>query len=245
MKKILMMMIGAAVLMSSCDTYQGAGAYTGSMFGNMVGSAIGGIAGGWRGHEIGSLIGTVGGAAIGAAVGQAADERQERRYEERASRRQQRRYEQRNRSYQQQRDRGYDRSYGQYPSAGQQPQMSYNANGQALVIRNAAIYEENQDGRLTRGEKCSVVFEIANTTSDPVTDVYPLVDEKTGNKHIHISPNMRVESIAPHQAIRYTASLVADSGLKDGQIEVLVGVAQGNTIIDSQTRAFQVPTSKR
>jgi len=238
-----MMMIGAAVLMSSCDTYQGAGAYTGSMFGNMVGSAIGGIAGGWRGHEIGALVGTVGGAAVGAAIGQAAEERQERKYEERAARRQQQRYEQRDRSYQRQRDRSYDRTYGQHP--GQETQMSYSSNGQALVIRNAAIYEENEDGRLTRGEKCTVVFEIANTTSDPVYNVYPLVDEKTGNKHIHISPNLRVESIAPHQAIRYTASLVADSGLKDGQIEVLVGVAQGNTVVDSQTRAFSVPTSKR
>lgn len=238
MKKIVMIMIGAAVLMSSCDTYQASGAYTGSMFGNMVGSAIGGIAGGWRGHEIGSLVGTVGGAVVGASIGKAADERRERRYEERASRRQQQRYEQRN-------SRRSDQRYDQYPSAGQQSQMSYSANGQALVVRNAAIYEDNQDGRLTRGEKCTVVFEIANTTSDPVYDVYPLVDEKTGNKHIHISPNLRVESIAPHQAIRYTASLVADNGLKDGQIKVLVGVAQGNSIVDSQTRAFTVPTSKR
>jgi len=238
MKKLVVILIGAAMLMSSCDTYQAAGAYSGSMFGNMVGSAIGGIAGGWRGHEIGSLIGTVGGAAIGAAIGQAAEERQERRYEERASRQQQQRYEQRT-------SRRHNQRYGQYPTMGQQPQAAYSANGQALVIRNAAIYEENQDGRLTRGEKCTVVFEIANTTSDPVYDVYPLVDEKTGNRHIHISPNMRVESIAPHQAIRYTASLVADNSLKDGQIEVLVGVAQGNNIIDTQTRAFQIPTSKR
>lgn len=233
MKKLVITMISAAILMSSCSTYQAGGAYTGSMFGNMVGSAIGGIAGGWRGHEIGSLIGTVGGAAIGAAIGQAADERQERRYEERASRRQQQRYEQRN------------RSNSQYPATRQQTQMSYGASGQALVIRNAAIYEERQDGRLTRGEKCTVVFEIANTTSDPVYNVYPLVEEKTGNKHIHISPNMRVESIAPHQAIRYTASLVADKRLRDGQIEVLVGVAQDNNIIDSQTRAFSIPTAKQ
>ena len=239
MKRIFMLMIGAAVLVSSCDTYQAAGAYTGSMFGNMVGSAIGGIAGGWRGHEIGSLIGTVGGAAIGAAIGQAADERQERKYEERASRRQQHRYEQRDRSYERR-----NRSYGQYPKKERQS-ASYSANGQALVVRNAAIYEENEDGRLTRGEKCTVVFEIANTTSETVFNVYPLVDEQTGNKHIHISPNMRVESIAPHQAIRYSASLVADNGLKDGQIEVLVGVAQGDNVIDSQTRAFTVPTAKR
>lgn len=237
MKKVLMMMIGASLLLSSCYSYEGAGAYTGSMFGNMVGSAIGGIAGGWRGHEIGSLVGTVGGAVIGASVGRSAEEREQRKYEERAAQRRNQRYGQ---GVNQRRSQRND----QAPATSVQRQMGY-SNGEALVIRNAAIYEDNEDGRLTRGEKCTVVFEIANTTSDPVYNVYPLVEERTGNKHIHISPNMRIESLSPHQAIRYTAQMVADNGLKDGQIEVLVGVAQGNNIIDSQTRAFQVPTSKR
>ncbi|MCR4810206.1 MAG: hypothetical protein K5896_10165 [Prevotella sp.] len=240
MKKVLIMMIGASLLLSSCYSYEGAGAYTGSMFGNMVGSAIGGIAGGWRGHEIGALVGTVGGAVIGASVGRATEERQERKHEERAARRRQQRYEQR---AEQRRSQRYD----QAPATSAQRQMAHvnSGNGEALVIRNAAIYEENEDGKLTRGEKCTVVFEIANTTSNPVYNVYPLVDERTGNKHIHISPNMRIESLSPHQAIRYTAQMVADNGLKDGQVEVLVGVAQGNNIVDSQTRAFHVPTAKR
>ena len=118
------------------------------------------------------------------------------------------------------------------------------SSGPALMIRNAAIYEDQRDGVLTRGEKCSVIFEIVNNSNEPVFDVIPLVDELTGNKHIHISPNMRVESIAPHKAIRYTATLVADRGLRNGQIEVRVGVAQGNNVIGSQSRQFSVPTSK-
>ncbi len=267
MKKFLVIMIGAAVMLSSCDTYEAAGAYTGSAFGNMLGSAIGGIAGGWRGHEIGSLVGTVGGAAIGAAVGKATDER---RYEERAAARRQRQQRAESRRQTTNRDRGgYDQgSYNQggynqgYDQSGYDAQMrgddridfngggSSNAymgssTGEALVIRKAGVYEEQQNGVLTRGEKCSVIFEIANTTSMPVYDVFPLVEETTRNKHIHISPNMRVESIAPHQAIRYTATLLADKGLKDGQIEVRIGVAQGNNVVNSQTRVFQVPTAKR
>ena len=116
--------------------------------------------------------------------------------------------------------------------------------GPALVVRSAGIYESQQDGVLTRGETCQVVFEIMNTSSQPVYDVFPLVEEMTGNRHIHISPNLRVESIAPHQAIRYTATLQADRGLRRGQIEVRVGVAQGNERISSQNRSFSVPTSR-
>jgi hypothetical protein len=112
-------------------------------------------------------------------------------------------------------------------------------------VRNAGVYEDQRDGVLTRGEAAKVIFEIVNTSSQPVYDVFPLVEEATGNKHVHISPNLRIESIAPHQAVRYTASLVADRGLRNGQIAVRVGVAQGNSVISSQTRQFTVNTAKR
>ena len=298
MKTGLSILVGAALLMSSCGSYEATGAYTGSQFGNMIGSAIGGIAGGWRGHEIGSLIGTVGGAAAGAAIGHAADKAQERRYEERAAARQQQQVRQRraatqNRSYdygqsgygqngygQNGQDqsgfdpqmRGDDRitfddgsntpNGGNVPNVTNVPNVSNTPNrgnapsqgfglgfgataGPALVIRNAGVYEDIRDGVLTRGEACKVIFEIANNSDHPVMDVFPLVEESTGNRHIHISPNMRIESIAPHQSVRYTASLVADRGLRNGQIMVRVGVAQGRNLIQSQTRQFNVPTAKR
>ena len=271
MKKVMIILIGACLLMSSCGNYEAAGMYTGSTFGNMIGSAIGGIAGGWRGHEIGALIGTVGGAAAGAAIGAAKDREQQQRYQEGvAARRQAQRQREATRSGSYgsygQGQQGYGQGQG-YDQSGYDPQMrgddritfdDGNATAQGygqqfaeskatepLVIRNAGVYEETRDGQLTRGEKCSVIFEIANNSSQPIYDIYPLVEESTGNRHIHISPNLRIESIAPHQAIRYTASLVADRGLRNGQIEVRVGVAQGNNVIHSQTRQFFVPTTRR
>ena len=48
MKKVVVLTMGAALLLSSCGTYTGAGAYTGGMFGSMIGSAIGGISGGYK-----------------------------------------------------------------------------------------------------------------------------------------------------------------------------------------------------
>lgn len=69
MKKPLILLFSSALLLSSCGTYTGSGAYVGGSFGSILGSAIGGIAGGPRGSDIGTIIGMAGGAAVGAAIG--------------------------------------------------------------------------------------------------------------------------------------------------------------------------------
>ena len=46
MKKPLILLFSSALLLSSCGTYTGSGAYVGGSFGSILGSAIGGIAGG-------------------------------------------------------------------------------------------------------------------------------------------------------------------------------------------------------
>lgn len=113
MKKTVAISVGALLLLSSCGTYTGAGAYTGGTFGSMIGSAIGGIAGGPRGSDIGMLIGMAGGAAVGAAVGAAADDAQQRQYEEH------RMSVERRRSSMEQRDReGYGYSHDDYGRSG-------------------------------------------------------------------------------------------------------------------------------
>ena len=65
--------VGATLLLSSCSSYTGAGAYTGAQFGSILGSAIGGISGGPRGSDIGTIVGMAGGAMVGATIGNAAD----------------------------------------------------------------------------------------------------------------------------------------------------------------------------
>ena len=57
MKRIAVLSVGALLLLSSCGTYTGEGAYAGATFGSIIGAAIGGIAGGPRGSDIGTLIG--------------------------------------------------------------------------------------------------------------------------------------------------------------------------------------------
>lgn len=76
MKRIVVFAAVATMLLSSCDTYTGAGAYTGATMGSILGSAIGGIAGGPRGSDYGTVVGMAVGAAVGGSVGAQADERE-------------------------------------------------------------------------------------------------------------------------------------------------------------------------
>ena len=81
MKKTIIAFSMSALLLTSCGTYTGQGAYVGAQFGTILGSAVGGISGGWRSRDAGAIIGMAGGAAIGAAIGAAADQREADRYE--------------------------------------------------------------------------------------------------------------------------------------------------------------------
>ena len=122
MKKNLLVLASALLLLTSCGTYTGAGAVTGGSFGSIIGSAIGGIAGGRHGSNVGTLIGMAGGAAVGAAVGAAADNAQQRQYEDYQYNRSQRRTSsssQRRYDYQDNYDTnggGDDRLYGLWKS---------------------------------------------------------------------------------------------------------------------------------
>jgi hypothetical protein len=90
-----------------------------------------------------------------------------------------------------------------------------------------------------------MVFEVYNNSSKPVYRVLPTVAEVTGNKHVHVSQNVMVESIMPGKGIRYTASIKADNRLRDGEAVIRIGIVQANKEIASQTREFTIKTSKR
>lgn len=86
MKKTIVLLLSSTLLLGSCGTYTGSGAYVGGSFGSILGSAIGGLAGGPRGSDIGTIIGMAGGAAVGAAIGSQADQQAETNRQERRDR---------------------------------------------------------------------------------------------------------------------------------------------------------------
>lgn len=288
MKKSIVIGMSALLLLSSCDSYTGMGAYTGSTLGSIFGSAIGGISGGPRGSDVGTIVGMAGGAVVGAAIGQAADQRQaDRRTEDYAQYQQDKaeRAEARARRNQQRRitvdsqnnysnngngsyesgfdpnnggdDRIYDFNGSDYTGnvTTQQPEVSmpmqssvenlagnlkYTPN---IEIRNARFIDDNQDGKIERGEMCKVIFEIYNRGKQTLYDVVPTVVEASGNRHILISPNMHVEQLQPGKGIRYTALVKADNRLKDGSAKICVSVVQGGKSI-SKVSEFNIPTVK-
>ena len=72
-------MLCSSLVMGSCDTYTGSGAYAGGSIGSILGSAIGGLSGGPRGSDMGTIIGMAGGAVVGAVIGSQADQAQAER----------------------------------------------------------------------------------------------------------------------------------------------------------------------
>ena len=252
MKKTLILSVSTILLLSSCGSYAGVGAYTGGTFGSIIGSAIGGIAGGPRGSDIGTLIGIAGGAVVGAAVGAAADNAEQQRYEayryecqqSRAARSQYDRVQPEEKMYDET-NSGDDRLYGFDEDFNSTATPAPSASSPSLEIRKPRLVDMNRDGVLTRGETARMVFEVFNTSSEPVYRVLPLVAEITNNRHIRISENVLVESIAPGKGIRYTATIKADDRLRDGEAVIRIAVKQGGHEITSQTREFRIQTSKR
>lgn len=273
-KLFAVMMVATLVLSSCGSYNEAAGGYAGANIGSIVGSAIGGITGGRHGHEWGTLIGTVGGAVVGATAGKAVDQAQERKYEQRQAQRQQRyndgtyddgAYSRRHSGYfDESDDQGayvddridFDNSSQGYPTDdqpsardSQRPSfspggtMSY-AERPMLEIRNAVLKEGVKDQVLRAGEECRVVFEIRNLSDQPARNVRPFVEEVSGNRHIHISQNLVVNSIPARQGVRYTATIMADNRLKDGEAVIRIGVGQDHDQ-QAQVQVFHLPTSRR
>lgn len=268
MKKVILLMLCSSLMMGSCDTYTGSGAYAGGSIGSILGSAIGGLSGGPRGSDMGTIIGMAGGAVVGAVIGSQADKAQADReaayQQDRVERRSGSDYSNApvtdNPEIFDSNNGGDDRLYdfkgkdytGDYSA--QQPitsmptatveelgaRFSYSP---TLEIVNARFVDDNEDNCLNRNETCKVIFEIVNRGHEPVYDVVPTVVETTGNKHIFISPSIHVEKISPGSGVRYTAMVKADRKLKDGMARFCVSVIhEGKSI--SKVNEFNIPTKR-
>ena len=244
MKKVIVYSLVGAMLLSSCSTTE-SGASNGAFFGSIIGSAIGGISGGHRGSDIGTLVGMAGGAVVGAAIGQASEKAEQRKYDEYMRRRT---------------DSGFDPNNGgddrivmetEVPSntvsLDELKNMTgYNVNiNESIQLRHENFTDANGDGNISPGEECKVSFEIMNNSDVEIFNVIPTVIETTGNKHIHISPTVRVESIKPHQGVRYTATILADKRLKDGNAVIRVTVTQGQNDIASMAKEFNIACKRQ
>ena len=258
MKKMMALAVGATLLLSSCSSYTGAGAYTGAQFGSILGSAIGGISGGPRGSDIGTIVGMAGGAMVGATIGNAADHKAPGKMDNDYPS---------NRGGYDSSDSGYDSSNSGFDSTNsgddridfdgsdaatgnyeyKQPSSPadnvYTHSAPTMEIRNARFIDADGDDTISRGEMCKVVLEIYNNGLQPIYNVVPTVAEMTGNRHIYISQPICVEKIGAYKGVRYTAMVKADNRLKYGTIKLCCSVLQNGETISKVTE-FNVETRK-
>lgn len=265
MKKVFIYSICAALLLSGCGTYAGAGAYTGAQFGSILGSAIGGITDGYRGSHVGTIIGMAGGAVVGAMVGSAADEASRREVHDHYSEVQRRKSQSGSSRYDDSGynspdntgdDRLYDFQSSDYTSdySASSPRImdpssssieditsDYTVN-KSLVIRNPRFVDDNHDGCLKSNETSKVIFEIYNSSSETLYDIQPTVVLASRSRNIYISPNIHVERLEPGKAIRYTA-MVSTGRLRNGTATFCLSVLQGNRVM-SNVAEFTVNTRR-
>lgn len=251
MKKMMALAVGATLLLSSCSSYTGAGAYTGAQFGSILGSAIGGISGGPRGSDIGTIVGMAGGAVVGATIGNAADHKAHGKMDNDYPS---------NRGGYDTSDSGYDSTNSgddridfdggnaatgnyEYKQPSSPADNVYTHSAPTMEIRNARFIDADGDDTISRGEMCKVVFEVYNNGLQPVYNVVPTVAEMTGNKHIYISQPICVEKIGAYKGVRYTAMVKADNRLKYGTIKLCCSVLQNGEAISKVTE-FNIETRK-
>ena len=268
MKKVAIFAVSAALMLSSCGSYMASGAYAGSSLGSILGSAIGGLTNGPRGSDWGTIIGMAGGAVVGTAIGSAADKAQQERisdYHQRVMDREDAR--QSGYYNRQQETQGYDSGFNPNntgddridfdmpaptgattttPSVSSRNLSStgVKANGPQLVISNVRYEDQGNDNVLKAGEVNKISFDLKNLSGNTVYDVEPRVIETSGNRHILVSPSIRVESIAPGSGIRYTATIVGDRSLRKGyaNFEISAKASNGAAAVSQN---FEVETARR
>lgn len=118
--------------------------------------------------------------------------------------------------------------------------VSYTPN---IEIANPRFVDANKDGYLNSGEDAKVTFEIYNRGKQTLYNVIPSVIERSGNRHIRITPSIIVESIAPGRGVVYTAFVRADKKLGDGNLNFALAVLQGKKSISKVTE-FNIRTKK-
>lgn len=198
-----------------------AGASVGGQLGGAVGGLIGennhGWHGGYRGSAIGTIVGTVAGALIGNALTTPRDHGQGTGGQERMV---------------------VDGRAGTSSSS-----AATLSDGSALRLRNIRFIDDSRDRTIQSGESSKLIFEIMNEGDAPARNVVPIVSETTGMKRIYISSSILIEEIAPHEGVKYTATVMAGSKIKTGTATFHVGVAnEYGEEMDWQE--FSIPTER-
>lgn len=114
-----------------------------------------------------------------------------------------------------------------------------------IEVRKMTFTDADGDGILSAGESGKVMFEIMNNSPEEIRNIRPVVSDTTNNKRISISPSILVESIAPGMGVRYTATVLGDRRLKDGEIVILAGVEHDGRMVTTENETLKIATRRK
>lgn len=218
MKQILTLTLSVALLCSGCASGRMTGTPEGVMAGASIGGQIGNVVGGVIGEHNHGWRGGYRGSAIGTIVGTLAGAVIGNVMT----------------SPRERREEGADRPARRPARTEAAP---------TLRIRNIRFIDDGRNQTINSGERCKLIFEIMNEGDVPACNIVPVVSETSGMKRIHVSSSILIEEIAPHEGIKYTATVTAGSRIKTGNAVFHIGVAdEYGEELDWQE--FDIPTER-
>lgn len=216
MNRFFLLSLLAVLVMSSCNTYTGAGAYGGAALGSVFGSAIGGLTGGPRGSDVGTLIGMTSGAIVGAAIGSEADKQQQETVAARSN--------------------AHSHRSAKSDVVRLEPQP-------LVEISNTRFFDENKNERINAGETCKLVFDIYNCCDEELHDIVPVVAFAQSTPNMRISPSEHIDVLAPGEGIRYTAMIQSNNKVRRGEAKIRITVEMNGELV-SKNYEVAIPTGR-
>jgi len=215
MKKVLILLIAAAVTLSSCSSVFGlSGASTGAMVGGTLGSILGNSTGRY-GSTIGGLVGTMAGAAVGNAIQKKTTE--------------------------QQISRALGNSYSS--SSATTPSLSsVSLNTSAVRLQNFHFVDANGNQVIDRNEECKVMFDVVNSGSSTVYNVTPVLELASKAKGIMLGGATTISSIPAGGSVTYSVPVIAQK-VKTGEAVFQAYATEASGAV-SETIEFSLATQK-
>ena len=229
-------LFAASAILSSCSSspsyYSMSGTMAGASIGSQIGEAIGWFSGGHNRYGsslVGRVIGTAAGAGIGYSITQKQISNLNKQYDNRNT--------------------VSENTYNNTFTPGSNTinrnfrigknSKTYN---NSLCIGNISYQDENGDGKISKGETCTITYEVSNNTQWLISDLVVAISEETNTKRFAFSPSTPNVSISPGGTIRYKANVFCKK--KPSQSNVVIKLsAYSNEKSMEVYESIKIPTT--
>lgn len=190
-----------SIILSSCSTspsyYSMSGTMAGASIGGQIGEAIGWFSGGHNRYGS-SLVGRVIGTAVGAGIGYSITQKQINNLNKQ--------HDNRNTAS----EDTYNNTFTPESNTKiRNFRIGKNSKTQnnSLCISNISYQDENGDGKISKGETCTIIYEVTNSSQWLISDIVVGISEETNTERYAFSPSTSNVSISPGGTIRYKANV--------------------------------------